>query len=226
MLSSPIQHRSELKTAALGVLFHIYSGQSIPISGSSSISLAGHSQPQPPWLRVGRLTFCPCYKIRRGMKCSRKYPRVGGTRLQSQHSSKERTFNADVNEPDQGPSSQGRGTFCRPCTLEHVAAPNPSRLFPPASHELPPQKHHLTFPEAVFLATPSASAQVWVPIPLLLKIPSQRRRILLIKSRELWSRARHKPRPNKDPQMLIWRRKGHCEALTMRDLDFVILAAA
>lgn len=139
----------------------------------------------PPRLRAEGLTFCPGYKIRHGMKSSCKYPRVRRTRLQLQHLSKERTCNADVNEPDQGPSSQGRGKFCPPCMLEYVATPNTSLLLPPAFHQLPSQKHCLTFPEAVFLATPSARAQVWVPIPLLLKIPSPRRRILLIKSREL-----------------------------------------
>lgn len=135
------------------------------------------------------------------MKCSHKYPGVRGTGLQSQHSCKEKTCSANVNEPSyltRALPSQGRGKFCPPCTLEDVNTPNPSLLFPSVSHQLPPQKHCLTFPEAVFLVIPSASAQVWVPVPLLLKIPSQTRTILLIKSVELWSRARGKPRPNKD----------------------------
>lgn len=138
VLSSTREHCTKLNTAALGVThFCIYSGRSsIPSSRSSSISLAGHSQPHPHWLRAEGLTFCPGYKIRHGMKSSRKYPRVRRTRLQLQHSSTERTCNADVNEPDQGPSSQGRGKFCPPCMLEYVATPNPSLLLPPAFHQL------------------------------------------------------------------------------------------
>lgn len=101
VLSSPREHCMEPNTTAPGaMLFCINSGwSSIPSSGNSSFSLSRHSQPQSSGLTTRGLTFCPGYKIRHGIKHSCKYPRVRETRLQTQHSSKEKTCNADVMNP-------------------------------------------------------------------------------------------------------------------------------
>lgn len=101
VLSSAREHWKEPNTRAPGAkLFGINSGRSsIPSSWNSSFSLPGHSQPRSSGVTTRVLTFCPGYKIRHGIKCSSKYPRVRETRLQTQHSSKERTCNADAMKP-------------------------------------------------------------------------------------------------------------------------------
>lgn len=99
VLSSSREHHTDPNTRAPGAeLFFISSGwSSIPSSGNSSFSLPGHSQPQSSGLTTE--AFCPGYKFRHGIKCSSKHPRVRETRLQTQHSSKERTCNADAMNP-------------------------------------------------------------------------------------------------------------------------------
>lgn len=101
LLSSSREHRMEPNSRAPGaMLFCVNSGwSSISSSGNSSFSLPGHSQPQSSGLTTRGLTFCPGYRIRHGMKCSSKHPRDKETRLQTQHSSKERTCNADATNP-------------------------------------------------------------------------------------------------------------------------------
>lgn len=105
VLSSPREHHMEPNTTAPGaMLFCVNSGWS-SISNSGNSSLSGHSQSQSSGLTSGGLTFCPGYKNRHGIKHSCKYLGVRESRLQTQHSSKERTCNTDVMKPATWPGS-------------------------------------------------------------------------------------------------------------------------